>query len=333
MGRWFLLLFVALGLAPGTWVRSSSLFVADERQLLTVARLRVPRVELGAGLELAGAWHLSSTNHHFSGYSALLAMGDGSLLAVSDRWRRMRLTPPDAEHRSVTFSYFSPPERPDERHYDLEAVTRDRASGQLWGAYEQSNSIERYDAEFRPAGRVRPAEMRRWPSNRGPEAIVRLADGRFVVLSEGSPRWFAADLPGLLFPGDPADGARPESFRFHPPADFAPVDMALLPGGRVLILLRAVRWRLPPRFESKLVVADPGDIRPGEPWRWREIAHLAEPLPMDNYEGLAVEPAEDGRLALWLISDDNRSQFQRTLLLKLLWRPNEKAPGSNRAPR
>jgi len=332
MGRMILLLLVAAGLAPGTWWRSLP-GELDQRQVMEVASLAVPRTPLGPGIELAGAWHLSSPNHHFSGYSALLRMDDGSLLGASDKWRRVRFAPPDVPRRQVRFDYFTPPKHPDPRHYDLEAVTRDPSSGWLWGAYEYSNTIERYDADFLPSGRVQPPEMRRWPGNSGPEAMVRLADGRFIVLSEGSPRWFDDDLPALIFPGDPVEGAKPAPFRYVPPGGFRPVDIAEIPDGRVVILLRAVRWGLPPRFESKLVVADPAAIRRGGRWTGREIAHLAEPLPMDNYEGLAVGPGDDGRLVLWLISDDNMSAFQRTLLLKLMWRPNEKARGSLRAPR
>jgi hypothetical protein len=260
-------------------------------------------------------------------------MDDGTLLAISDRWRKMRFAPPDAPRRPVAFGYFSTLEAGKERRWDLEGVTRDRASGQLWGTYEGSNFIERYDAHFRPTGLVQPPAMRHWPSNSGPEAIVRLADGRFIVLSEGSPRWFDDDLPALLYPGDPVEGARPERFRYLPPEGFRPVDMAELPDGRVVILLRGVRCRLPLRFGGKLVVADPAQIRPGKQWSGREIAALSPPLPIDNYEGLAVRQGEDGRVVLWVISDDNQSTFQRTLLLKLLWRPNEKARGSPRAPR
>jgi hypothetical protein len=68
-------------------------------------------------------------------------------------------------------------------------------------------------------------------------------------------------------------------------------------------------------------------------WRTDTLADLQLPLPMDNYEGLAIEPADTGNLALWLISDDNNMRYQRTLLLKLEWRPNERARGSLRAPR
>ena len=330
MGRLFLLLVVVAGFAPGTWLRSHP-GELDNRQIVTIASLGVPRVDLGEGIEIAGAWRLASPNHHFGSFSALLPMDDGTLLAASDQWRRMRFAPPDAQHRSVTFDYFD--KAVDPRLWDLEALTRDRTTGRLWATYEGSNYIERYDADLLFSDRVQPPEMRRWPTNRGPEALVRLTDGRFIVLAEGSPRWFDDDLPALLFPGDPVAGAKAVPFRFVPPEGYKPVDMAETPDGRVLILLRSVQWGLPPRFESKLVAADPADIRPGKQWRGREIAHLTALVPMDNYEGLAVAAAEDGQFVLWLISDDNQSSFQRTLLLKLLWRPNEKARGIARAPR
>lgn len=331
MRRLTLLLIVAAGLAPGTWVRSADRTPPDNRQLLFADRLRVPQAPFGE-IEVAGAWHLRSPNSHFHGYSALVTMGDGTLLAVTDGARMMRFAPPGAEPPSVAFSHVAGVEEKDKRFVDAEAMTRDPASGTVWVSYEGSNQIERYDAGLIPVGLVRPAAMRRWPSNSGAEAMVRLRDGRFIVLSEGSPRWFARDLPGLLFPGDPVEGHEPQAFGFARPEGFVPVDMTLLPDGRVLILLRDVEWGLPPRFEAKLVVADPTEIRPGERWRGREIAHLAEPVPMDNYEGLAVVRQEDGALVLWLISDDNKATFQRTLLLKLLWRPNEKARELPRAP-
>jgi hypothetical protein len=45
-----------------------------------------------------------------------------------------------------------------------------------------------------------------------------------------------------------------------------------------------------------------------------------------------VQPLSSGEAVLWLISDDNAMDFQRTLLLKLLWSPNETARGADRAP-
>ena len=174
--------------------------------------------------------------------------------------------------------------------------------------------------------------MRGWPGNAGPEAMARLADGRFIVLSEDPPRWFGRARAGLLFSDDPVEGAEAVEFEFRAPEGYAPSDLALLPDGRVLILARRVEWGLPPGFSNKLLVADPAEVRAGKPWPWRELADLSA-LPSDNYEGLAIEAAMGGAVTLWLISDDNHATFQRTLLAKLAWRPNEKARGASRAPR
>ena len=49
--------------------------------------------------------------------------------------------------------------------------------------------------------------------------------------------------------------------------------------------------------------------------RGRSIAALAPPLVHDNFEGMAIT-REGGATILWLVSDDNQSMLQRTLLLK-----------------
>ena len=333
MGRLFFLLIVVLGLTPGTWLRTPTAPKTDQRQILSIERLQVPETDLGA-VKLVGAWQLESPNMHFGGYSGLAPLGHGMLLAVTDHGRMLRLEPPGGGTRpTFWFDQFVQLRNVDKRFADIEGVTRDPATGMLWITCETLNQVERYDAGLFPTGSVRPAGMQSWPSNTGPESIVRLADGRFIVVSEGNPRWFASTMPAMLFDGDPVDGARVAPFRFRPPTGYRAVDMALLPDGRVLILLRQMILGLPPRFESKLVLADPAEIRAGETWSGREIVHLTEPVPMDNYEALAIEPAADGSLVLWLLSDNNLSAFQRTLLLKLRWPPDAKsARESTRAP-
>jgi len=109
--------------------------------------------------------------------------------------------------------------------------------------------------------------------------------------------------------------------------------LAQLPDGRALILLRMVAWGIPPGFAGKLMLADPATIRAGEAWRAEPLADLVAPLPSDNFEGLAVEPDGRGGTVLWLISDDNDSIVQRTLLLRLDWPANAKARGNLRALR
>jgi hypothetical protein len=97
------------------------------------------------------------------------------------------------------------------------------------------------------------------------------------------------------------------------------VDAAQLPDGRVLVLTRKIvlGW---PAFESLLLVGDPRTIRAGETWEPSLFAQLDSLLPRENYEALAVQ-REGGGVALWLMSDDNFSSFQRTLLARLRLRP------------
>lgn len=47
---------------------------------------------------------------------------------------------------------------------------------------------------------------------------------------------------------------------------------------------------------------------------------IARPLTVDNFEGLAAVPRTDG-IRFYLLSDDNYSDLQRTLLLAFDWRP------------
>ena len=106
-------------------------------------------------------------------------------------------------------------------------------------------------------------------------------------------------------------------FTFAGSREFSPTDMAQLPDGRVLILMRRLVWPFPLRFACRIVIADPAAIRAGAVWQGTEVAKLSSSLPVDNFEGLAIEPRGGGRVTVWLISDDNHAATQRTLLWKL----------------
>ena len=65
---------------------------------------------------------------------------------------------------------------------------------------------------------------------------------------------------------------------------------------------------------SRIVRLDPAALD-APVLQGREIARLAPPLLMDNFEGIATAPAASGDLHVLLISDDNFNALQRTLLL------------------
>ena len=62
--------------------------------------------------------------------------------------------------------------------------------------------------------------------------------------------------------------------------------------------------------EKLLALLVPGALLEGT-----EIARISLPLTVDNFEGLGLRRDRDGRLLVYLISDDNFNPLQRTLLL------------------
>ena len=306
---------VAACLAPGTFLRSD--VPPPDFDAPLSARLLPVEADKTGPLAFVRAWHLTSTNDHFGGYSALLARADGTLLAGSDAGRLLAITQGDGKLIGA-FEAFPGAANADKRDVDLEAMTQDGAGETLWAAYEVSNSIARHRGIADAGTRVAPPSMAGWMGNSGPEAMARLADGRFIVLAEQRSRFGGDSHEGLLFPSDPVDGAKPLVFRLATPDGMRPVDMTAMPDGRVLILLRSFSL-FPPSFQVALALADPTDIAEGENWPIELLGRIERPLPPENYEGLALAQRGDGSCSVWLISDDNFSRFQRTLLLEFSW--------------
>ena len=143
--------------------------------------------------------------------------------------------------------------------------------------------------------------------------MTRLADGRFLIFSEGS-----SDSRPLsdvvLLDGDPADPrTRAASLRYRRVPGYRVSDATTLPDGRLLILNRRFEWL--EGFSLVVTIADVRGLRAGATIERREIARLQPPLTIDNMEGVSVT-VEDGRTIVWLVSDDNFFPLQRTLLLK-----------------
>jgi hypothetical protein len=56
-------------------------------------------------------------------------------------------------------------------------------------------------------------------------------------------------------------------------------------------------------------------IHPGAELSGTELAVLEQPVTTDNYEGISAIRQPDGKVMLYVVSDDNFWGFQRTLLL------------------
>lgn len=307
------------------WIPSSG---EDSRPVLgKSANMRVtpvvldpkdPRHRQVGALTYLGGLRLTSRDRAFGGFSEMLVRGPRFTL-VSDGGTVVEFRMGE-DWKPTHLRFGDLPAGPGtgwaKGSRDSESIARDPVTGKIWVGFENSNMIWRYD---RTLGRAEawsaPDAMRRWDSNGGPEAMARMADGSFIVLSETSSFRGISGRAALRFDGDPtAPGTGSFRFGFVPPAGgYAPSDMAALPDGRLLVLVRRItldRW-----FESKLVLLDPAAIRPDVSVSGQEIATLTAPLTRDNFEALAVVE-ERGRTILWIASDDNLVPIQQSLLMK-----------------
>ena len=250
----------------------------------------------------------------------------GRVMAISDAGIRLPLRPARrgaGGRRSASIRCRAGPGRAARKsNRDTEALLV-RGDG-LWVAFERHNMIWRYDRPLsRAQSAARPAAMRRWRGNGGAEAMVRLADGRFLVFAEGRGRWPAIS-EAVLFDGDPAVPARRRrALRYRRPPGYRVTDAALLPDGRLLLLNRRFAWLR--GLSAQLVVADLRGCA-GRDDRGREIATLEAPLTVDNMEALASRGRAAGRS-----SGSPRTTIsfplQRTLLLKFALGQSSARPG------
>lgn len=306
-----------------TWGRGQPLPPDEKLRIRTAPLLLPPPRVLSSYLgpfHLEGAWHMSSPDWRFYGYSAMVPQPGGRILAVNDAGGYLWFSPPGTQPSKPAVGWFDFADSGGEKlTQDSESVAYDPASGRYWLGLEGRNAIVRFNAAMKEDGRVRPPAMRHWGNNTGPEAMARLHDGRFVVIREvtGS-KWEPRLHEAVLFDGDPVEHANGHKFLFDGPDNFSVVDMALLPDGRALILMRRLLWPVPMRFAGRIVIADPAQIRPGQVWHSVPLAALASVLPVDNFEAIGVVPRADGQVTVWLMSDDNQMHLlQRTLLWKL----------------
>jgi hypothetical protein len=188
----------------------------------------------------------------------------------------------------------------------------------LYVGIERANRILKFD--FRRGGISAPGEeiavppgLRRLPYNKGPEGLVFVPkgmplEGSLIVVSERG-----LDASGNLI-GFLIGGARPGQFAIRRTNDFDISDAALLPSGELLILER--KFSLLNGVGIRIRKIPLRTIMPGAVIDGPSIFDADLGYEIDNMEGLDVHRNEDGEIVLTMVSDDNFSLLQRTLLLQ-----------------
>lgn len=268
---------------------------------------------------------LTSSFKHFGGLSAFRLDTRGeNFVAVNDRgrWFTGRLVYEGAALAGLADVRSAPILGPDglpitsKRIYDSEALAVDGNS--LYVGIERKHRILRFD--FSRGGMISrgaeiavPPAVRRLPNNQGIEGLV--------FVPKGSP--LAGTLIAVSERGlDPSGnllafligGPRPGQFSVRRTDHFDISDVALLPGGDLLLLERkfslmhgiGVRVRkIPQKTIAPRATVDGPTIFQAD------LGHE-----IDNLEAIDVHVTDAGETVVTMLSDDNFSMLQRTLLLQ-----------------
>ncbi len=273
-----------------------------------------PEVRTVGRLGYRGGLELRSRDPRFGGFSALLMdCVRNTLVAASDQgyWLRGRLVHDHAGGLSnITDVTIAAMRGPSGRSIagkslgDAEALAHGPGGG-LVVAFEQVHRLWLYPpGSATPVELVPPPDLAAAPRNGGIEALTALEDGRLLAITEelksgrGVAGWLRGPGPGW------------SAFSYVTSEGFRPTGAATLPGGDVLVVER----RFPP-IGARLRRVASGDLTPGAEVEGREIARLEGSLSVDNMEGVDACLAADGATRIHLISDDNFSPLQRTLLM------------------
>ena len=305
------------------------LFAAPPAAAQSIALItQVLPLEAGAAtarvgaLEYRGGIALRSNDRRFGGLSDLHVGGDGAmLLAIGDRghWVRMRLTYDrdgrlaGAEEGEIGALIGEDGAALRGRDADAEAMTV-LPDGSILVAFERNHRLLLYpeaDPPFSkpPAAFPTPLGLEDAPDNGGIEALVHVGRGFLLAITERMSGGAGAvqGWVGRNGAWEPLAYVRTRSFQ--------PTGAALLPNGDVLVLER--HYSAAEGVSIRLGRLPRAEIAPRQRLQSREIARLAAPLTVENFEGVAVRrgPAPKRETLIYLLSDDNFNPSQRTILM------------------
>ena len=272
-------------------------------------------------LTLLSAFRLESKDKRFGGLSGLSIGTDDKLYAVSDRgyWlsARMEMDSNGALMNLVDWQIApilattKTPVTGALRDAEALAIARD---GSFLVAFEGVHRIWRYNPapktfESNPVNVPVPPAVVRAPNNGGIEGLTMLPDGRLLALTE------ELENPDGSFKGWLIDDGRFAELSYVPAEGFRVTDCAALNNGDVIVLER--RYVPFGILSSRLTLVKAKSLQPGAKLDGKDLLKLEQPLAVQNFEAVAAQQTSKGTM-IYIVSDDNYSPFQQTLLLQFL---------------
>jgi len=263
------------------------------------------------GLTFAGSWHLESEEPNFGGLSGLTVHPKDHLLAVSDSgafvWISMADQAPSgfgaiAYIRDETGKLLSGKTAADSEGLELidglALVSFERDHRVL--AFDLANCGARANGVLHARLPEKPEGLaRKIPANEGAEALMLNTQGHLIAGLEIKAR-----------KGAPIGKIAPDASQFG--------QYLARPKGKRLVGLDAeggMRFALFRAYSP--LSGNQIDIHAytGDQTEPDILAELKHPFPIDNFEGITATRLPDGTVRLYIISDDNFSDRQRTLLM------------------
>jgi hypothetical protein len=284
------------------------------------------RTQFGA-LTFRAGFELRSDYEGFGGFSGLARLDQGrKLVALTDgaQWLTADVTadassPMSGLRNAVMAPILSATGRPlrETRAYDTESLTIDK--GIAYIGIERVHEVMRFDfagqgVKARGASMSLPREVKDLPKNKSLEAIGVAPlnsplQGALVAIAERA-RWEDnAPTRGFIL-----NGPRQGVFDVARSDNYEVTDLAFLPTGDILLLER--RFSIFRGLSSRIRHIKGESITPKALVDGAIIFEANAAYQNDNMEGLSVHQNASGETVLTLMSDDNFSILQRTLLLE-----------------
>lgn len=277
--------------------------------------------QIGSLRYLGGLW-LEAEDPGFGGLSGLVlqeAAAGPALIAVTDQGSRFsaRLVVKDGRLEGLEDAALEPLTElqgkalAGKAYSDAESITR-LPDGRILVGFERRHRLWSYGPGLTGPARAMetPSLLGQAPTNGGLESIASWPDGRVVAIAE-SLRLPSGNHAGFLLE---AGAWAPLEWKASGPG-FLPVDATVLPGGDLAILERRFSAMPPAGVVSRILRVRKDDVRSGAVLQGTLMAELTAPLVTENFEGLAVLAGPRGAAYLAVLSDNNFSPLQRTLLL------------------
>lgn len=278
-------------------------------------------------LTFLGGLEVLTSNREIGGLSGVLSVGEGTqILAVTDNghWVSADVDQEaDGTPLALGNVRYAPMRRKNGETlrriwgHDTEGLSIDGDT--LLVSAERANTIYRFPWPL-PTGNERmlkevkvPQGVKELRGSKGLEAIAigpkgSSLDGVIVAVGERG-KSESHDLPGFLI-----GGGKDGSFTIARSDRYDATDAVFLPNGDFLLLER--RFNLRDLVGMRLRRFDQSEIRPGARLVGETLLEAGYTFQIDNMEAIAVHQTAAGDTILTLLSDNNRSVLQRTLLLR-----------------